>query len=341
MKKYAFLLIYFLSPLIPITAIYSSNPLKYNMPTFAITMIFGSLAYTWLIFEFILSARPKFAEIYFGMDKFYRFHGLMAVISIVLAFLHKTFIERVMGEGGFTQQIGNIAIFIFIAIIILTLVLMVDSIIQKIKPISVFRKTIEKIHLFKYEHYLFIHNATIIALIAMFVHVQLSSSAQNSLLVRSVYILYFTIGISFYLYHKIIKIALLKKNKYNITDIIKESANMWTIRMIPEKGKVFSYLPGQFLFIRFLGKNISQEEHPFSISSEPNNRDYLDVTIKELGDFTRKIGKIQISDKAVIDAPYGKYSYLNHSKNRDIVLIAGGGWNNSGNEYASIYENIR
>lgn len=70
MIKLFWYIIYLLSPLIPIIAIYIGNPSKYSNPLMEITMIFAVCAFVWLGFEFILSSRIKFVEKYFGMDKY-------------------------------------------------------------------------------------------------------------------------------------------------------------------------------------------------------------------------------------------------------------------------------
>jgi predicted ferric reductase len=321
LKKTLFILLYFLSPIFLIYALYTGNPDKYDTFTSTYPMILGAIAYTWLIGEFVLVARPKFIEKYFGMDKLYRFHGLMAVVSIFMAYVHQ---ENISGRYGEVRDYGDFAYNIFLAIIIISLLFMVDSIILKIKPILFIRKLVGRLKILKYMHYVAIHNLTILALIFMLIHVLLTTNAKENLSVRIIYILYFSIGAIFYLYHRVFKMLILRKNIYIVKEVIQESTNMWTFRLAPEKGKILPYKPGQFGFLRFLGKNISMEEHPFSISSEPSNTEYLSVTIKELGDYTSCVKNITAGYKAYIDAPYGNFCYIDYPNEEEIVLIAGG-----------------
>ena len=201
-EKVLLIMLYFLSPAIPIWVIYNSNPDKYSDFQTLIAMILGAVAYTFLVAEFILSARPKFIEKYFGLDKFYRFHGLMAIISVLVVFIHKIIMEDAFGDDSFVGNLGSYAWIIFIAIIGLTLLFMVNSIILKIKPIFLLKKYIGKFKVGKYEYQVLMHNLTIIALVLMFIHVMLTASARMNLLVRLVYICYFAIALAFYVYHK-------------------------------------------------------------------------------------------------------------------------------------------
>lgn len=320
-KKIIFIILYFISPIVPILTIYYSNTYKYNQSIFAYPMILGAAAYTWLVAEFILISRPKFIEKYFGMDKFYRFHGWMAIISIGLVLLHKF---TILGYGRLARAYGDGALNLFAAVAVISLVLMVDSVILKIKPILWIRKLVEKVRIFKYEHYVAFHNLSAIALILMLIHVLLTSAARENLPVRLVYILYFTLGVGFYLYHRVFKIFILKKHRFLVKEVIKESANMCTLRFVPEKEQVFQYQPGQFGFFRIMGKHVTYDEHPFSISSTPSNKEFLSVTIKALGDYTSNVINVEPGDKVYIDGPFGKFSYTRYPDEKSTVLIAGG-----------------
>jgi len=319
-KKFLFLAIYFLSPILPILAIYTSNPRFYGSNGF-IPMVLGSIAFTWLNLQLILSSRPKFIESYFGLDKFYRFHGLMAAIAIALAFSHKLLKGLTFSES-FTTQLGDVAIIIFIGAAVLALIFMVDTIIKKIKILNTLRTLSKKIEIGKYNVQVILHNLNVIAVIFVFLHVMLTNSAKNPI-IKTVYTLYFVVSISFYLYHKIIKRYLLQ-NKFIIKEIIQESEYMWTLKMYPFKGKVMDYKPGQFGFIRILGNGISSEEHPFSISSQPLNKEYISITIKNLGDWTANIKNVKSGSTALLDAPYGRFSPMLYNDEGGIVLIAGG-----------------
>jgi predicted ferric reductase len=89
--------------------------------------------------------------------------------------------------------------------------------------------------------------------------------------------------------------------------------------MIPFK-KELKFLPGQFVFVSFIGKNISKEAHPFSISS--SNNGLLKIAIKELGDYTKKIKSLEKGDKVLIEGPYGRFNFKNFSEKQ--IWIVGG-----------------
>lgn len=193
-------------------------------------MILGSVAYTWLNAQLIISARPKFIESAFGLDRVFRFHSVVPVIAIVAAFVHKQ-LKDDMFEDAFKVQVGDVALVIFIAASALALIFLIDTVVHIIKPMKYVTAFADKIFVGKYNIQKILHNLTVVAVILIFIHVMLSYSAQN-LLVKVVYILYFAVAMGFYLYHKVIRRFILSK-RFIVDKVTKESDTMYTLTLIP------------------------------------------------------------------------------------------------------------
>jgi len=320
MKKAFFFLLYFLSPILPIAAIYLSNPGYYGASGL-VPMILGAAAYTWLNAQMIISARPKLIESVFGLDRIFRFHSLMPVIAIVAAFTHKL-LKGEAFEESLKTQLGDAAIIIFIIASVLGLVFLIDTLVNTFKPLMYARVFAQKAIVGKYNIQKILHNITVAAVILVFIHVMMSYSANNTF-VKIVYIAYFAAAMGFYLYHKVVMRYFLSK-KFVVEKVDRESSSMATITLKPENGKIGKYLPGQFGFIRILDKSISGEEHPFSFTSEPTNKQTISMTIKNLGDWTADVLQIKPGSKARLTGPYGRLSPLLYKNDKTVVLIAGG-----------------
>jgi len=320
MKKLIFFIIYFLSPLLPISAIYMSNP-EYYGTAGLLPMILGATAFTWFNAQLVMSARLKFIDSVFGLDRIFRFHSLMPVIAVPAAFIHKLLKEAVFGESLKTQ-LGNAAVIVFSAASVLGLVFLIDTLVKKFKPLKYISDYAKKAYVGKYHVQKILHNVTVAGVILIFIHVMLSFSAKN-LFVRTVYIAYFSAAMGFYLYHKVIMRYFLSR-RFTVEKVIEESAAMRTITLRPDNGKIFSYLPGQFGFVRIKGEGTSGEEHPFSLSSEPTNNETISMTIKNLGDWTANVLHIRQGSRALITAPYGRFSPLLYPGDKPVILIAGG-----------------
>jgi predicted ferric reductase len=84
------------------------------------------------------------------------------------------------------------------------------------------------------------------------------------------------------------------------------------------------YLPGQFSFLTFVSKQISKEEHPFSITSAPTGNTYLEFVVRTTGDWTSKIKHLRPRDRVLVNGPFGMFSHLQVPGKKEIIMIAGG-----------------
>jgi len=82
------------------------------------------------------------------------------------------------------------------------------------------------------------------------------------------------------------------------------------------------FAPGQFIFVSFKDPGISDEIHPFSISSAPTEQELM-ITIKAEGDYTKHLLKLKEGTKAYAEGPFGAFRY-DLCPNNDQIWIAGG-----------------
>jgi len=101
-----------------------------------------------------------------------------------------------------------------------------------------------------------------------------------------------------------------------IIDIFEETHDVKTFRL--EKPKDFSFLPGQYCFLIN-----GDEKRPFTFSSSPN-KEYLELTIKLMGEFTHALFKLKPGKKLLIEGPMGKNLVFNENIKQDIVFLSGG-----------------
>jgi predicted ferric reductase len=79
---------------------------------------------------------------------------------------------------------------------------------------------------------------------------------------------------------------------------------------------------GQFFLWRFLTPGRWWASHPFSLSAAPDGRS-LRLTVKDVGDFTGRVGAIAVGTRVVAEGPFGVFT--DAARRRDkVVLIAGG-----------------
>jgi predicted ferric reductase len=321
-KKFFWFFFYLLSPLIPIY-FYFMDSWYALIDTYGISIFLGIFGYIYFLNQFILGSRPKFWEKIYGLDKILRFHGFMNFLAAVLITIHIELKLLYFPDYTVQMYIGVVSITIFFAVIMLTLLFMVETFVSRFTPFHSLKEFVVKKWRVQYQHLRIFHNLTSVATLLALVHVLLASSTQENSIKSIIMVLWFVFAFLFYLYHKIIKPWRLKVKPFIVTEIKKESPDIWTVMMKIPEGRKFKHQPGQFAYFKFLKGLPGKEEHPFTISSPPN-QESISITVKNLGDWTGKINLIKPGDPVAVDGPYGVFSYTGIKDNRPLYFIAGG-----------------
>jgi ferredoxin-NADP reductase len=77
------------------------------------------------------------------------------------------------------------------------------------------------------------------------------------------------------------------------------------------------------MFLELQHRGRMSEEHPFTISSSPTAQGHITATIKKSGNYTNLIDQMQISDTALVQAPFGRFSWA-FGNPSSFLFIAGG-----------------
>lgn len=149
--------------------------------------------------------------------------------------------------------------------------------------------------------------------------------ARNKLLNNKVLFCYFTLlgilGFSAFLYRSVFARYFMRRFSYEVCEVNHLSESVIEVVLKPTSIPV-TFEPGQFAYISFDFPGIDPEAHPFSFSNS-NNGPYVRFTIKNLGDDTARLRDITPGTKALVEGPYGDFSYKN-TKNLNQIWIAGG-----------------
>jgi len=120
---------------------------------------------------------------------------------------------------------------------------------------------------------------------------------------------------------------MVQKIETKVVKVKQETHDVKTIRF-DLKDSPMDFKPGQFITIfvdvEVEGKKVRQSR-PFSISSSPNNKDFIEISVKVYPDSlaAKAIHNLKEDDKVTIIGPAGQFIY-NESLGKNLVLLAGG-----------------
>jgi predicted ferric reductase len=140
---------------------------------------------------------------------------------------------------------------------------------------------------------------------------------------RALWILLPVLWIGLLVYVRIFKPVFMLRRPYRIVEVRKERGDTWTLVMQPDGHAGFQFRPGQFGWLTLWGSPFKVTGHPFSFSSSAAVTDgRVEMSIRQLGDFTSGIHQVQVGQRVYLDGPYGAFT-IGHPADMH-VLIAGG-----------------
>ena len=278
----------------------------------------GVFAYSWMLSAIFLSSQPKWLDRIIGLPDMYIIHGVTAIFAVIFMYLH----DQLLKSSGLISLTGEWAMYIFMAVIIYSLVFMAGWLTSRISILMRIKKMLEKI--FKHELSMWIHRLNLVAALLTFLHVLLIPYIRSIIPFTVLVILYTVIAFGaygYYAYNKYlnVQVGLLK-------NIRKVDSNITELTITTSKSILRKIEAGDFAFISFPNVKGMKEPHPFSILNIPERDGYVQMSIEGVGDFTKNLSNLEIGEKVNLTRGYGVLSSMieQSGKNEKFVLIGGG-----------------
>ena len=279
---------------------------------FSVGLGFAGLAM--LCLQFAITSRYKRMKAPYGSDIVYYFHRQISLVAFALVLAHPIIL--------FIRDTSTISLLNLInapwraragviGAICLLLVIVTSLWRQKLK-----------IH---YDEWRIGHGilATLAVALSMG-HIIGVGNYVNVLWKRELWIGYGIFWVGLLAYTRIIKPWSELRRPYLVEEVSPERGNAWSLTIRPDGHRGISFQPGQFAWISIWNSPFADREHPFSFSSSAEKPEHLSFGIKELGDFTSKIGELQPGERVYLDGPHGAFSIERHTDAPGYAFIAGG-----------------
>ncbi len=276
-------------------------------------------AFSGVLIEFVLSGRFRFVSRHIGIDTTMRLHQLMARLLTLLILIHPfLYVSRAPNypmPWDTTRQLsvefGPIAVLTGVAAWLALLVIVLMGIFREQRNLS-------------YEAWRASHGIGA-ALVAIFGTMHALDAGRYSAHPFLAWFWIVMLGLAvftlFWVY--VAKPIWQRLNPYTVRSVRKIAAKTWELVVVPSQGKTIPFEAGQFVWLNVGHCPFSLNENPFSIASAPTQHGHLAFVIKEVGDFTSRLGDIKPGVIAYIDGPHGNMT-LAGRRGRGIAFYAGG-----------------
>ena len=309
----AWIIVYFLFVLAPLFALLAGSlpPTRAFWTEFSVAIGYSGLAMMGL--QFGLTARFRSVTEPWGEDVIYHFHRRVSLVAVGLVVAHPIILFATRPELlGLLNSIQAPWRARFAALSTYSLLVLVAMALWRTK----LRMSYETWHL--------THVAlAVVAVTAGILHMVGWSFYFIDPWKRALWIGLTAFWIGLLLYVRIVKPLFIIRRPFRISEVRKERGDTWTLVMQPDGHAGFRFRPGQFGWLTVWGSPFKITGHPFSFSSSAAVTDgRVEMSIRNLGDFTGEIHKVPVGRRVYIDGPYGAFTIGNPADMH--VLIAGG-----------------
>jgi len=264
--------------------------------------------------QFGLTARFRYITEPWGEDVIYHLHRKLSLIAVALALAHPIILFVVRPEllallnsiqAPWRARFAAVSTYSLIALVVMALWRAKWNI--------------------KYETWHLWHIVlAVVAVAAGVLHMVGWSFYLTASWKRALWIGLTIFWIALLLYVRIFKPLFMLRRPYRVAEVRKERGDAWTLVMQPDGHPGFRFSPGQFGWLTLGGSPFKITGHPFSFSSSAAVSDgRVEMTIRNLGDFTSEIYKVPVGQRVYLDGPYGAFT-IDRDPADMHVLIAGG-----------------
>ncbi len=264
--------------------------------------------------QFVLLARFQSVAAPFGEDAVVQFHRQISYAGTAFILAHPL-VLMILVSSDFVRLLNPVtapwrARFGLLSIICLVLVMVT----------SVWRKKLR----IRYETWQIMHSViATAAVIAALVHVELVHFYVSSPWKRALWIVMSAGFVGVIVWVRLVKPLMRRGRPWEIEQVTPQRGGTYTLTIRPVGHAGFTFAPGQFGWLSVNRSPFSFTQHPFSFSSSAEDGDRVQMSIRELGDFTRTVGAIAPGTRAYLDGPYGVFS-PDRYEGPGFVLIGGG-----------------
>ena len=278
---------------------------------FAIAVGFAATAMMGI--QFALTARFRRATAPYGIDIVYYFHRYLALVTVVVILAHPIVLWIV--EPALLGMLDpRAAPWYLTAGLVSVLVVLV------LVAVSVWRKPLR----IPYEVWRWTHGFLAIGGVALaLAHIQGVGYYVGVPWKRALWIFIVATWIGVLAWVRLVKPWRLRTRPYRVAGVTPERGDAWTLAVEPVGHSGFEFQPGQFAWVTVGRSPFSMGEHPFSIASSPAAGGRVAFTIKELGDFTRTVGRIPEGQRVYLDGPYGAFTLDRHPAPGYVFVVGG------------------
>lgn len=274
----------------------------------------GFLALSTLAMQFVLTARFAWLAPPFGTDLVYAFHRHVTLVSLAFALLHPLLLlgPDLSGNLGWLAVAGAPLEYGAGVVSLYALGL-----------VAVTSWTRRRVR-FPYEAWRRLHGLGALAAVLLGLWHAVATGGLSSPITRWLWVAWTLAWTALLVRVRVLKPLALLRRPYRVVEVRRERGDAVTLVLDPDGHAGFRFRAGQFAWLTLGASPFAAAEHPFSFSGSSQRAPRVELTVKALGDFTRRVQATEVGARAYVDGPFGSMTVDGFPDADGYVFVAGG-----------------
>lgn len=271
----------------------------------------GFVALAMMCVQFLLTGRFYQLGRPFGLDRILHFHRVFGIISVGLVVAHVGVLlwARPAYVAFFDPRVNAPRAVALVLVLLAMGALLVLSLQRRRLGLS-------------YEWWRLTHGALAALVVVIGLgHVMMVGRYVSTPLRQGVWIAGVGTALGLLGYIRVVKPWLMRRRPWRVVEVTPDCNESWSLTFEAEGHEGMLFEAGEYAWLTLGETPFSLQQHPFSFSSSAAETKRVRFTIRELGDFTGRIGETPIGQRAYLEGPYGQF---HAPAEGPTVMIAGG-----------------
>lgn len=258
----------------------------------------GLVAYAWWLLAIALSLRPVWIDRLVGLPALYGLHGMLGFGAVILAQLHR---DSAYAGDRLAQLLGDWSFYLSLGVLLYSVFFLSGWVVDRIRFLLLTRRWAEKV--FRHQVSMWLHRLNLVIVGMIWLHAHLLVRVNQHFWFMTLFDVY-TVGVlGCYAWKKWIGPDHYPTGVVTANDALGESIRRLRVRLDQPADRLE---PGGFFFLRAEGTPVvGREWHPFSVTDD--DRAYLTFTIRQNGDYTRRLTGLTTGTAVRLEGPFGRF----------------------------------
>jgi predicted ferric reductase len=272
----------------------------------------GLIAYAWWLLSILLSVRPPWLDRFVGLPSIYGLHGMLGVLAIIAAYVHR---DNSYSPSSLARDLGDWSFYGSLSVLCFSVFFLSGWVVDRSRLLLRIKGLLEIV--FRHQFSVWIHRLNLLIVAMIWLHAHLLVRVNHYFGFMMLFDLYSVAVLGIYTWKKWIAPDTYLQGTVVSSDALGGSTRKVSVRLDSESA---SLRPGDFFFLRFEGSSaVGREWHPFSVTDD--DPEILTFTIRQHGDFTRRLDDVEVGTRVRLEGPFGRFESIVQGRDREAPLV--------------------